>query len=125
MVIGKLDTWVTMGVLNRALIATLLGLLLFAVPSLGGETKDSKRHLKRGLKFEKQGRFEEALEQYSKAIELDRELAKAWFQRGVLYFRSDHFEEARSRPDKDDRTQTGSWIGSLRKGSIKSLFDGA
>ena len=96
MVIGKLDTWVTMGVLNRALIATLLGLLLFAVPSLGGETKDSKRHLKRGLKFEKQGRFEEALEQYSKAIELDRELAKAWFQRGVLYFRSDHFEEARS-----------------------------
>ena len=85
-----------MGVLNRALVATFLGLLLFAVPSLGGETKESKRHLKRGLKFEKQGRFEEALEQYSKAIELDRELAKAWFQRGVLYFRSDHFEETRS-----------------------------
>ena len=96
MVMRILDTEVTMGVLNRVLIATLLGLLLFAMPCWGGETKEGKRHLKRGQKFEKRGRFKEALEQYSRAIQLDGELKRAWFRRGVLYFRSSHFEEARS-----------------------------
>ena len=78
-----------MGVLKRTFIATLLGLLLFALPSLGGDTKEAKRHLKRGLRFENKGEFE-------KAIELDRELERAWFWRGVLNFRSDRFGEARS-----------------------------
>ena len=96
MVMAKLDAWVTMGVINRALIATLLGLFLVTVPSLGGETKERKRHLKRGLKIENQGEFERAIEEYGRAIELDRELEKAWFRRGVLYFRLGQFEEARS-----------------------------
>ena len=84
------------GVPIRGLLICLGALLLFAVPSLGGETKESKRCLKRGLKLEKKGQFEQAFEEYGKAIELDPELERAWYQRGVLFFRSDRFEEAKA-----------------------------
>ena len=74
-----------MGGLNKAVLASSLVVLLFATPCWGGGSREGRQHLKRGTKLEKKGQFEKAIEEYGKSIQLDPELEKAWFQRGVLF----------------------------------------
>lgn len=51
----------------------------------------AKEHLYYGIKYEQKGDYESALEEYTKAIEIDDEYAEAYYNRGMLLLQ--HGEE--------------------------------
>lgn len=69
-----------------------MGLLLVNMPCEGGQLEKGQRHLKRGLKLERKGHYDEAIEEYRKLLRLDAELEQAWLLRGILYLRREEFE---------------------------------
>ncbi len=69
---------------SRTYIVILIISLLF---SLGCKNYGAKKHYNAGKKLKKQGRYEEAIEEYKKAIELDPEYAKAYYRVGQLYLK--------------------------------------
>lgn len=51
----------------------------------------AKEHLYYGIKYEQKGDYESALEEYTKALQIDNEYAEAYFYRGLLLI--NHGEE--------------------------------
>ena len=80
---------------NRLFLTSSL-VLLFAIRCWAGESDEGARHLKKGLKFHNKGLLVEAIEEYSRAIQFNPKLEKAWLMRGDIFFRADDFERARS-----------------------------
>ncbi len=76
-------------------ILILAVLLLVALPLVsacggnGGEsvapTGEARQHYNKGVEYGQQGRFDDAIAEYSKAIELDPSLAEAYSNRGDAY----------------------------------------
>ncbi len=50
----------------------------------GGLT-EAEEHSDKGVEYRRQGRFDDAIAQFTKAIELDPNLAEAYFNRGNIY----------------------------------------
>ena len=50
-------------------------------------------YYRRAKTHEKQGRYDEALAAYAKAIELSSDYAHAWFYKGKLHYRLGQFKE--------------------------------
>ncbi len=79
----------------KKLILVLATLLLVALPLIsacGGNGKEAttpagvaKQHYDKGVEYGQQGRFDDAIAEYSKAIELDHNFAEAYSNRGNAY----------------------------------------
>ena len=79
----------------KKLILVLAALLLAALPlasACGGDGEEAvapageaKQHYDKGVEYGQQGRFDDAIAEYTKAIELDPSLAEAYGNRGNAY----------------------------------------
>ncbi len=79
----------------KNLIVVLAILLLVALPlasACGGNGEEAatpageaKQHYNKGVEYGQQGRFDDAIAEYSKAIELDPNFAEAYSNRGNAY----------------------------------------
>jgi tetratricopeptide (TPR) repeat protein len=79
----------------KKLILVLAALLLAALPlasACGGDGEEAvapageaKQHYDKGVEYGQQGRFDEAIAEYTKAILLDSSLAEAYSNRGNAY----------------------------------------
>ena len=79
----------------KKLILILAALLLVALPlasACGGNGEEAatpageaKQHYNKGVEYGQQGRFDEAIAEYTKAILLDSSLAEAYSNRGNAY----------------------------------------
>ena len=63
------------------------------------EPKDAAGFNDRGNRYSRNGVYQQAIEDYSKAIELDQNFAEAYFNRGVS-----HYEEGQYQNAIDDLT---------------------
>jgi tetratricopeptide (TPR) repeat protein len=75
----------------KKLIVVLAALLLAAVPLIGGCGGDggglteAEEHYNKGCEYGLQGCFDDAIAQFSKAIELDPQFASAYAYRALAY----------------------------------------
>ncbi len=75
----------------KKLIVVLAVLLLVALPLISacggddGGLTEAEEHSDKGVEYRRQGRFDDAIAQFTKAIELDPNLAEAYFNRGNTY----------------------------------------
>lgn len=71
--------------------------ILTLLPLLGTMmifAQSSKQYMKAGEEFLRKGNFNDAIEQFSKAIELDPDYEKAYIQRAITYLQLDDFQKA-------------------------------
>ncbi len=54
----------------------------------------SKKWNKKGIGYYNQGRYDEAIEAFEKAIEIDRSYATPWHNMGMAYYKKGNYEEA-------------------------------
>ena len=83
---------------NRRQIVILLALVLLVgslLTGCGGATEGTAEwHFDQGNKLYGQGRYDEAIKEYSKAIRLNPELAEAYYNRGLTYKKLGQLERA-------------------------------
>ena len=61
------------------------------------ETTESRYDLYRAAKsYEAQGRYDDALESYAKAIEISADYTHAWFYKSRLHYRLHQYKEAKN-----------------------------
>ena len=58
----------------------------FIIPMFFSGFDASEEHFKAGLNWHEQGKFESAIEEYGKAIELKPDFAQAYVKRGEAWF---------------------------------------
>jgi Tfp pilus assembly protein PilF len=75
-------------------------IILITVGTLAIQAQSAKQYLKAGDEFAKKMNFKDAIEQYTKAIELDPDYDKAYIQRAISYNRLNDFENAASDFDR-------------------------
>ena len=78
-------------------------IILILLPLAGGlflQAQSAKQCFKTGEEFAKKMSFENAIEQYSRAIELDPDYEKAYIQRGIAYTNLDDYEKAAADFDR-------------------------
>ena len=59
-----------------------------------GEPDDAPGFNQRGNRYSRNGVYEQAIEDYTRAIELDEAFAEAYFNRGVSYYELGQYQEA-------------------------------
>ena len=69
---------------TKAIVFALLALLLVSTMACG-TLSEAQKHYNSGVKLQEQGHIEGAILQYTKAIELDPDLADAYVNRAVAY----------------------------------------
>ena len=78
----------------------LAALMLVALPLIGGCGDDggglteAEEYLEKGVEYAEQVRFDDAIAQFSKAIELDPQFAWAYYNRGFTYFLLGQYQRA-------------------------------
>ena len=84
--------------MNQGRIVLLLGLVALVggvLAGCGGPAKDTaKWHIHEGNELVIQGRYDEAIEECTKAIALDPSLVKAYFWRAVAYYQKIQYDLA-------------------------------
>jgi tetratricopeptide (TPR) repeat protein len=81
-------------------MVVLAVLLLVALPLIGGCGDDggglteAEEHFNKALDYVGEGRFDDAIAQFSKAIELNPNLVEAHYNRGIAYGHPGNFEQA-------------------------------
>jgi tetratricopeptide (TPR) repeat protein len=77
----------------RALIAIVM-LVLSACGSLGGQTQDDAAAgpYNQGVDLFNQGEYQQAIDAFDSAIELDPDFADAYFNRGIAHYRLGNFQ---------------------------------
>jgi tetratricopeptide (TPR) repeat protein len=75
-------------------------IILITVGTLAIQAQSAKQYLKAGDEFAKKMNFKDAIEQYTKAIELDPDYDKAYIQRAISYNGLNDFENAASDFDR-------------------------
>ena len=58
------------------------------------EPTDAEGYNRRGNQYSRNGAYEQAIADYTKALELDETLADAWFNRGCSLYEMGMFEES-------------------------------
>ena len=88
----------TRKMMNRHQTVLLLALVLLVgslLPGCGGTTEDTAEwHFDEGNKLVEKGRYDEAIEECTKAIALDPSLVKAYFWRAVAYYQKTQYDLA-------------------------------
>ena len=75
----------------KNLMVVLAALLLVGLPLIGGCGDDGggltevEEHFNKGLEHGQQGRFDDAIAEFNKAIELDPQVASAYAGRALVY----------------------------------------
>lgn len=86
-------------------------------------------HLERGYRYYKKKRYNSALKEYDKAIEIDPKRAEAYFFRGRIYIYLKKYKNAEAnlkkavelKPDYAEAYTNLGWISSLRKDYDQSI----
>ena len=84
--------------MKKYLMSLIIGLLVFG--SLTGCQSESEKHLYQGAANYRAGNLEQAIADYTKAIELDPDFAVAYNTRGFAYANSGDLEQAIADYDK-------------------------
>ena len=84
LVVESLSALVDMGSASREQVAT---------PTLGKEWSSAERHIQMGLELSDEGKWDEAISEFSSAIGIDRNNVNAYAQRGLANAKS-------GRPDR-------------------------
>ena len=71
---------------TRVIVLSLLAMALLVVGCGGGRT-EAEKHYNKGVEYAEEGRLDDAIAEYTKAIELDPDLAEAHFSRGYAYYK--------------------------------------
>jgi tetratricopeptide (TPR) repeat protein len=79
---------------------TIFLTLILPLVSLGLFGQNSKQYFKAGEEFLKNNKFEDALDQYSKALQIEPDLTKAYTQRAFVYSQLSKFKEAAEDYDR-------------------------
>jgi len=58
------------------------------------EPKDAAGYVNRGNRYSRNGVYHKAIEDYTKAMELDPEFADAYYHRGCSWYEVDNFEDS-------------------------------
>ena len=58
------------------------------------EPKDAAGYNRRGNQYSRNGAYEQAIADYTQALELDDALADAWFNRGVSFYELGMYDES-------------------------------
>jgi tetratricopeptide (TPR) repeat protein len=84
----------------KKLILVVAALLLVALPLIsgcgddGGGLTEAEEHLDKGVEYAEQGRIDDAIAQFSEAIELDPQFGWAYHNRGFTYFLLGNYQRA-------------------------------
>jgi tetratricopeptide (TPR) repeat protein len=87
---------------NNVLILFIILLIISFALSCGEKnnqttnvnSNNAKEYYERALEFSDLGKYKQAIEQYTKAIQTDSKYTKAYFNRGALYFNNNEFENS-------------------------------
>jgi tetratricopeptide (TPR) repeat protein len=79
---------------------TIFLVLILSFLSFGLWGQNAKQFLKTGDEFLKVNKFEDAIQQYSKALEIESDLTKAYTQRAFSYSQLSRFKEAAEDYDR-------------------------
>jgi tetratricopeptide (TPR) repeat protein len=83
------------GIILLALVLVVAGILASCgAPTDGTAEGTAEVHFYQGNKLDSQGRYDEAIEEFTKAIELNPNMANAYFNRGNSYGKLGQFERA-------------------------------
>jgi hypothetical protein len=77
-------------------------------------TDTATNHLSQGVTLYEAGKYEEAVAEYTKAIELDPKLATAYYGRGLAYFKMKQYDSALADFNKAlelDPRSSAAWVG--------------
>ncbi len=69
-------------------------IVAFLIPMIFGGFGPTQEHFKAGLNWDEQGQFENAIEEYSKAIELTPDFAQAYVKRGEAWYATGDWAQA-------------------------------
>jgi len=85
-----------------------------APPEKKTPTEDKKDWLQKGYELSKQGKLDEALDAYRKALEIDPKFANAWYNMGIVFEEQGKLDEALDAYRKAleiDPKLANAWIG--------------
>jgi hypothetical protein len=77
-------------------------------------TDTATNHLNQGVSLYESGKYEEAVAEYTKAIELDPKLAAAYYNRGLAYFKMKQYDSALADFNKTlelNPKSSTAWVG--------------
>jgi len=81
--------------MRKELISSLIAVLALSLggcfPSFDAEAEE---HFDQGLEYERQGQHDLAMEEFTRAIELDPEYYYAYYNRALVYYRRGDLEES-------------------------------
>jgi len=73
---------------------TLAAILCLFISGYSDDLKDAKAHTARGVAYAMKGENDKAIENYSKAIEINPKDSKAYILRGVVYRKNGDYKKA-------------------------------
>ena len=111
---GSLLRWYNFGVfriqpISRLTLLAAAALVIVALSALAceGAAGRAESHFEAGIELESQGRIEEAIEQYSQALEINPADADFYFRRGGSYGRLGQYDRALEDLDQAVRLDSG------------------
>ncbi len=110
------------------LIGAALVLSCIVLPSFGQKLASAKEYVDRGYEKERKQDFAGALEDYSKAIEIDSKFADAYYNRGSLYKNKGDLDSALADLNKAieiDPKHSGAYFNRSNLWKLRGDFDKA
>lgn len=86
------------GSLRRTVFAILFSLLMTSITAFA--QKAAKEPFDKGIEYRMQGKFDEAIAEFNKAIEINPNDAQAYNNRGEAYFHKGNYDQAISDSNK-------------------------
>lgn len=108
---------------NYLMMRTFALILIITLSGFGLMAQDAEAFFKEGEKFMRQGRHEEALEQYNKVIEADPDFTNAYLRRGFVNNVLKHYEDAVHDYDKVIEKHPTHVFAYVSRGSAKNKLE--
>jgi superkiller protein 3 len=86
--------------MRRALLASPIALLLFAMPAAASDRSKAQEEVQFGIQVAQNGLWNEALYRWQKAVQLDPTYAAAWNNLAIAYEHEGKFEDAKKAYEK-------------------------
>lgn len=90
----KKISYFVFAIITVALVGCTQGLTVKGELGQKSEPSSPKDYFTRGLDYAKKGQYEKAIEDFSKAIDLDPKYGKAYMNRGIAYAKSGNSDKA-------------------------------
>ena len=103
-------------------------LILLLASSVAGCQPQAVQHYNRGVELQEEGNYEQAILEYTNAIELDPNFADAYYNRGIAYKNKGEFDNAiadYSRAIELDPNHTWAYYNRGNAYILKGEFDNA